>query len=289
MKTYTATAAMAILVALISTSANLRAQSSTLEGRIADLEFRMHLREKHEAELSAQMATLQKQLTSVQSKATNLEKRAYDIEQAVVSLNLEIAQSEKAKEIQNIEQLQKDQAKLEQAVNDLRLQVAHLPRGGPTSVVRAPFKVVNDAGKALMEVSELAGGGNVEVVGPDGMVFVGIGIRPSGPTIAVRANNRIVATMQARDGDGVLAVGPGKGVAILASAGDHGELVISNSSGPVVHATTNAQGLGEVAIVKGSAAKAYIKEADDGTGGATCAVRNDKLWCVGINVPLQAP
>jgi hypothetical protein len=135
------------------------------------------------------------------------------------------------------------------------------------------------------------GAAGVRVYNRDGQPIVGMSTDPKKPNagflgVADSTGKVKISLLTTSDGAAVNVAGGASNAVSLGVVENRGQLVIFNPAGsPVVHATTNPAGLGEVLVRNGrEEVNAFIR--DEGADGASCVVRKGKIHCLGIGLPL---
>jgi hypothetical protein len=135
------------------------------------------------------------------------------------------------------------------------------------------------------------GPAGVRVYNGGGQPIVGMSADPKNPSagflgVADATGKVRISLLTSSEGDAAVNVGGGASNAVsLGVVENRGQLVIFNPAGsPVVHATTNPAGQGEVLIKSAGGVNAFMR--DEGADGASCVVRKGKIHCLGIGLPL---
>jgi hypothetical protein len=272
------------LILPVMSAPRASAQDAVLNREVADIEVQLRLHDIQITEMKSQVAVLQQQNQSLTA------------------------------ELIQITELKSQVAVLQQQNQSLTAELANIRAGKAGSSVKAPFEVVGSSGQALFRVVERGGGEVLILRQGTPMIELGLGskghpgLRIAGSAgvesnlafVGAVGNAGIVnvhsdsggafAFIDAGDGPvPQLAVGSGESVAASLRLVDRkrGALVIFDPAGnPAVSATTNSAGLGEVDVQAGPDAVAWMRVAEDLTGGYNCAVRKGRQWCVGVNLPL---
>lgn len=277
------------------------AQTVGFDPRVAEIQARQILADIQIGELKSQLAVLQQQNNYLWSEVASLRNNDA-LQRTLLEFNNKLE-----------DEIVKANTTNAGAIQSLKTELANIRAGQTGSAVKAPFDVVGSSGQPLFRVVE-RGGGEVLIMrqgapmielglgskGNPGLRIAGsggveenvafVGRLGDGGVVNVHPDSGAAsAGMEARGGMTQLAVGDtAKTAASLRLVdGRRPALVIFDPAGnAAVSATTNPSGLGEVVVQAGPDAVAWMKVADDLTGGSNCAVRKRGLWCVGINLPL---